>query len=102
MTPSSTLKCLLSAIQHYENENDTRFKPGTYFFCMDVRQFDDPSIAFYPDIDNCFKNGMDALEYMFEEGLSIWLVRSRSNCPQNFYTIAKLELMFPNILDRLM
>ena len=99
MIPTSTLKRLLSVIQDYENENDIRFKPGTYFFCMDAQQFDAPSIAFYPDIDNRFINGMDALEYMFEEGLPIWLVRLHTNCPQNFYTIAKLELMFPDILE---
>ena len=39
------------------------------------------------------------LEYMFEEGLPIWLVRSHTNFPQNYYTIDKLETMFPNILD---
>lgn len=99
MIPTSTLKRLLSAIQDYENENDIRFKPGTYFFCMDLQQFEDQSIAFYPDIENRFKNGMDALQYLFEEGLPIWLVRSHTNCPQNYYTIDKLEQMFPNILD---
>lgn len=99
MIPLSTLKRLLFAIQDYENENDIRFKYSTYYFCMDSRQFDDPSIAFYPDIDKRFRSGMEALEYMFEEGLPIWLVRSHTNYPQNYYTIGKLELMFPNILD---
>ena len=99
MIPASTLKRLLSAIQDYENENDIRFTPGTYYFCMDLRQFDEPSIAFYPDTDNRFRSGIEALEYMFEEGLPIWLVRSSTNFPQNYYTIGKLELMFPNILD---
>lgn len=99
MLSTSTLKRLLSAIEDYENENDVRFKPGTYYFCMDLHQFDDPSIAFYPDIDNRFRNGIKALEYMFEEGLPIWLVRSHTNYPQNYYTIDKLEMMFPNILD---
>ena len=99
MLPISSLKRLLSAIEDYENENDIRFNPGTYYFCMDLRQFDDPSIAFYPDIDNRFRSGFEALEYMFEEGLPIWLVRSHTNFPQNYYTIDKLETMFPNILD---
>lgn len=96
---TSTLKRILSAIQDYEIDNDSRFKPGTYYFCMDLRHSDDPSIAFYPDIDNRFRNGIEALEYMFEEGLPIWLARSHTNYPQNYYTIDKLEAMFPNILD---
>ena len=99
MISNSTLKRLLFAIQDYESENGIRFKPGTYYFCMDLQQFEDPSIASYPDIENRFKNGMDALKYLFEEGLPIWLVRSHTSYPQNYYTIDKLELMFPNILD---
>ena len=66
------------------------------------KKFDLGSInkpQFYPDIDNRFRNGIEALEYMFEEGLPIWLVRSHTNYPQNYYTIDKLETMFPNILD---
>ena len=98
MLSVSTLKRLLFAIEDYENENDSRFKTGTYYFCMDSRQFDDPSIAFYPDIDNRFNSGIEALVYLFEEGLPIWLVRSHTNFPQNYYTIEKLEMMFPNIL----
>lgn len=96
---TSTLKRVLSAIQDYEVDNDPRFKPGTYYFCMDLRHSDDPLIAFYPDIDNRFRNGIEALEYMLEEGLPIWLVRSHTNYPQNYYTIDKLEVMFSNILD---
>ena len=99
MLSISTLKRLLFAIEDYENENDSRFKTGTYYFCMDLRQSYDPSIAFYPDIDNRFRNGIEALEYMFEEGLPIWLVRSSTNYPQNYYTIEKMETLFPNILD---
>ena len=98
MLPISTLKSLMSAIEDYENKNDSRFKYGTYDFCMDSRQFDDPSIAFYPDIDNRFSSGIEALVYMFEEGLPIWLVRSLTNFPQNYYTVDKVETMFPNIL----
>ena len=99
MLSTSTLKCLLSAIQAHELDNDPRYKPGTYFFCMDNRVFDDPEVAFYPDVENRFKNGLDALEYMFEEGLPIWLVRSHMLFPQNCYTLHKLELLFPDILD---
>lgn len=99
MVPTSTLKALLFAIEDYENENDIRFKPGTYYFCRDLRQFDDPSIAFYPNIDKRFRDGIEALEYMFKEGLPIWLVRTRTNFPQNYYTIDKVETMFSNILE---
>ena len=98
MLSTSTLKRLLSAIQAHDLDNDPRYKPGTYFFCMDNRLFDDPEVPFYPDVENRFKNDIDALEYMFEEGLPIWLVRSHTCFPQNCYTLHKLELLFPDIL----
>lgn len=99
MIPTSDLKSLLYAIQDYELEFNPKFTPGTYFWCMDMHMFDDPAIAFYPDIDNRFRTGIQALEYMFEEGLPIWLVRSHTNTPQDYFTTDKLELLFPGILD---
>ena len=99
MIPVSTLKRLLYAIQDYELENDVRFKPSTYYFCMDLQMFEDPTIAFYPDIDNRFKSGIDALIYLFEEGSPVWLVRSHTNCPQDYFTIDKLERLFSDILE---
>lgn len=101
MVPTKeTLSHLLSAIRSNELDNDERNKPGTYYFCMDTRVIDDPTIVFYPDTENRFSNGISALEYLFEEGLPIWLVRSHTNYPQNCYTLDKVEALFGDILER--
>ena len=95
-----TLSRLLTAIQSYELDSDERNKPGTYYYCMDTRVCEDFAIAFYPDCENRFTSGIAALEYLFEEGLPIWLVRSRTNYPQDYFTFDKLELLFSDILER--
>lgn len=64
------------------------------FWCMDTRVFDDPDVAFYPDIENRFKSLHDALVYLIAEGLPIWLVREGTNYPLQHFTLLKLELLF--------
>lgn len=63
-------------------------------WCMDVRMFDDPNIAFYPDIDNMFPSCIRAMEYILEEGLPVWLVQDGTNYPMEVITYKKLEFLF--------
>ena len=64
------------------------------YYTMDTRAFDDPDVAFYPDIENRFKTPTDAMTYLLEEGLPIWLVKSGSNYPLEHFTYHKAELLF--------
>lgn len=64
------------------------------YYTMDTRVFDDPDVAFYPDIENRFKTPTDAMTYLLEEGLPIWLVKSGSNYPLEHFTYRKAELLF--------
>lgn len=64
------------------------------YYTTDVRVFDEPSVAFYPDIENRFKAPTDAMNYLLEEGLPIWLVKSGFNYPLEHFTYRKAELLF--------
>ena len=64
------------------------------YYTMDTRVFDDPDVAFYPDIELRFKTPTDAMTYLLEEGLPIWLVKSGSNYPIDCFTYRKAELLF--------
>lgn len=64
------------------------------YYTMDNRVFDEPDVAFYPDIYNRFKSPTDAMNYLLEEGLPIWLVKSGSNYPLEHFTYRKAELLF--------
>lgn len=64
------------------------------YYTTDTRVFDDPAVAFYPDIENKFKAPTDAMNYLLEEGLPIWLVKSGSNYPLAHFTYRKAELLF--------
>lgn len=63
-------------------------------WCMDVRMFDDPNIAFYPDMDNMFPSCICSMEYILEEGLPVWLVQDGTNYPMEVFTYKKLEFLF--------
>lgn len=63
-------------------------------WCMDVCMFDDPNIAFYPDMDNMFPSRIRAMEYILEEGLPVWLVQNGANYPMEVFTYKKLEFLF--------
>ena len=64
------------------------------YYTMDMRVFSDPDVAFYPDIENRFKTPTDAMTYLLEEGLPIWLVKSGTNYPLEHFTYRKAELLF--------
>lgn len=64
------------------------------YYTMDTRAFDDPDVAFYPDIENRFKTPTEAMAYLLEEGLPIWLVKSGTNYPLEHFTYRKAELLF--------
>lgn len=64
------------------------------YYTMDTRVFDDPDVAFYPDIELRFKTPTDAMTYLLEEGLPIWVVKSGSNYPIDYFTYRKAELLF--------
>ena len=64
------------------------------YYTMDTRVVDDPDVAFYPDIENRFKTPTDAMTYLLEEGLPIWLVKSGTNYPLEHFTYRKAELLF--------
>lgn len=64
------------------------------YYAMDTRVFADPDVAFYPDIENRFKTPTDAMTYLLEEGLPIWLVKSGTNYPLEHFTYRKAELLF--------
>lgn len=64
------------------------------YYTMDTRVFDDPDVAFYPDIEKRFKTPTDAMTYLIEEGLPIWLVKSGTNYPLAHFTYRKAELLF--------
>lgn len=64
------------------------------YYTMDTRVFDDPDVAFYPDIENRFKTPTDAMSYLLNEGLPIWLVKSGTNYPLEHFTYRKAELLF--------
>ena len=64
------------------------------YYTMDTRVFAEPEVAFYPDIENRFKAPTDAMNYLLEEGLPIWLVKSGSNYPLEHFTYRKAELLF--------
>lgn len=64
------------------------------YYTMDTRVFDDPDVAFYPDIENRFKTPTDAMSYLLKEGLPIWLVKSGTNYPLEHFTYRKAELLF--------
>lgn len=64
------------------------------YYTMDIRIFDDPDVAFYPDIYSRFKTPTDAMTYLLEEGLPIWLIKSGSNYPIDCFTYSKAELLF--------
>lgn len=63
-------------------------------YTTDTRVFDDPEVAFFPDIENRFKTPTDAMTYLLEEGLPIWLVKLGSNYPLECFTYRKAELLF--------
>lgn len=64
------------------------------YYTMDTWVFAEPDVAFYPDIENRFKAPTDAMNYLLEEGLPIWLVKSGSNYPLEHFTYRKAELLF--------
>lgn len=64
------------------------------YYTMDTRVFSEPDVAFYPDIENRFKSPTDAMNYLLEEGLPIWLVKPGSNYPLEHFTYRKAELLF--------
>ncbi len=64
------------------------------YYTMDTRVIDNPNVAVYPDIENRFKSPTDAMAYLLEEGLPIWLVKSGSNYPLDCFTYRKVELLF--------
>ena len=64
------------------------------YYTTDTLVFDEPDVAFYPDIENRFKTPTDAMTYLLEEGLPIWLVKSGSNYPLEHFTYRKAELLF--------
>lgn len=64
------------------------------YYTTDTRVFDEPEVAFYPDNENRFKTSTDAMSYLLEEGLPIWLVKSGSNYPLEHFTYRKAELLF--------
>lgn len=64
------------------------------YYTMDTRVFDDPDVAFYPDIENRFKTPTDAMTYLLEEGLPIWLVKPGTNYPLEHFTYRKAKLLF--------
>lgn len=66
----------------------------TAHWCMDKRLFDDPEVAFYPDIENTFPSCIRAMEYALEEGLPVWVIKNGSNYPLDVFTYRKLELLF--------
>lgn len=59
---------------------------------MDSNTVDD-SIS-YPDMSNQFGEQKDAIEYLLNEGLPIWLVSRRSGLPVDVFTLAKYEFIF--------
>lgn len=63
-------------------------------WCMDKRVFDEPEVAFYPDLENTFPSCIRAMEYALEEGLPVWIVKNGSNFPMDVFTYRKLELLF--------
>lgn len=63
-------------------------------WCMDKREFDDPEVAFYPDIENQFPSCIRAMEYVLEEGLPVWLIQDSTNYPLEMFTYRKLNLLF--------
>lgn len=64
------------------------------YYCMDTRIFDDPDAVFYPDLQNRFHAPTDAMKYLLEEGLPIWLVYEGNNFPMEVLTYRKAELLF--------
>ena len=64
------------------------------YYTMDTRVFAESDVAFYPDIENRFKSPTDAMNYLLEEGLPIWLVKSGANYPLEYFTYRKAELLF--------
>lgn len=63
-------------------------------WCMDIRMYDDPAIAFYPDTENKFRSCEMAMEYLLEEGLPVWFVQGGTNFPMEVMTYKKLEMLF--------
>lgn len=64
------------------------------YYCMDTRIFDDPDAVFYPDLQNRFHAPTDAMKYLLEEGLPIWLVHEGNNFPMEVLTYRTAELLF--------
>lgn len=48
----------------------------------------------YPDMSNQFDEQKDAIEYLINEGLPIWLVSRCSGLPVDVFTLAKYEFIF--------
>lgn len=65
-----------------------------FFYCMDTRQFDDPNAAFYPDLENRFVSVVDAMQYLLETGLPIWVCGESTNYPIDLFTYRKCEFLF--------
>ena len=64
------------------------------YYTTDIRAFVEPDVVFHPDINNRFKSPTDAMNYLLEERLPIWLVKSGSNYPLEHFTYRKAELLF--------
>jgi len=76
-------------LQNYEKEQLLHT-----FYTTDTRVFDEPDVAFYPSVENRFKSPTDAMNYLLDEGLPIWLVKEGSNYPLDCLTYRKAELLF--------
>lgn len=64
------------------------------YFVQDVRVFDEPNIAFYPDMENRFLSHKSGVEYLLDSGLPIWAVSRHNNYPMDYFTLDKIEHLF--------
>lgn len=49
---------------------------------------------YYPDMSTQFDTQLDAVKYLLETGLPIWLIHKPSGLPVDAYTYPKFELIF--------
>lgn len=81
MSEMRTSRELAEQVHAYLQEQHPGIDQHGFFYCMDTREFPDPNAAFYPDLPNRFTTPVDAIEYLLETGLPIWVCGESTNYP---------------------
>lgn len=92
MSFQPSLETLSDAMSYYLEQLFPAVRPKDLAWYMDTNTVDG-SVS-YPDMSNQFDEQKDAIEYLLNEGIPIWLVSRCSGLPVDVFTLAKYEFIF--------